>query len=170
MTIPKCYLPSMCKKTIVFTNRNFAMIKVNDSIVLFNGNADPGDNDVGNGAMWYFNVKSKSWLPAINGQLEQVGKNRRVFQMGTFGKVAGLRRVLFGGGIGYSGLDTLTDTWIIERSELPNSAHIYDSSSFKDISLSAGPSPPKTKSGAMTGYKDIGIMFGGIIEGKISWK
>ena len=53
MTIPKCYLPSMCKKTIVFTNRNFAMIKVNDSIVLFNGNADPGDNDVGNGAMWY---------------------------------------------------------------------------------------------------------------------
>ena len=167
MTIPKCYLPSMCKKTIVFTNSNFAMIKVNDSIVLFNGMADPGDKDVGNGAMWYFNVKSKSWLRAINGQLEKVGKNRREFQMGTFGKVAGLRKVLFGGGIGYSGLDTLTDTWIIERSELPqNGAHIYDSSSFKDISISAGPSPPKTKSGAMTGYKDIGIMFGGIIEGK----
>ena len=95
------------------------------------------------------NVKSKSWLPAINGQLEQVGKNRRVFQMGTFGKVAGLEE--FFSAVVLIGLDTLTDTWIIERSELPqNGAHIYDSSSFKDISLSAGPSPPKTKSGAMT--------------------
>ena len=108
--------------------------------------------------------KIKVMARAINGQLEKVGKNREEFKW-DFRQSCWFKKGSFGGG-GYSGLDTLTDTWIIERSERRRMVHIYDSSSFKDISISAGPSPPKTKSGAMAGYKDLGIMFGGIIEGK----
>ena len=88
--------------------------------------------------------------------------------MATVGNVTGPKKIIFGGGTGFHGLDTLTDTWIITNPKTPqnDSKHLYDNSNFVDISLSAGPFPPKAKSGAMAGYKDITVLFGGVAQGK----
>lgn len=166
-TTPKCDTKNMCEHSFYFSNQNFGMIKVPGAVVLFNPSADPspGSYGVGNGGMWYFDMDSKTWTFALRDQLNLIGKNRRYFAMGTVGKSSEAKKIVFGGGYGYSGGDRLADTWLIGNCSMPQQA-LYLSGSFEDITITAGPKPPQTKNAAMTGYKDMAVMFGGNIEGK----